>query len=141
MGPPLEIYNRPANAFVAGFLGNPSMNLIEVTAEDGRLNHPLFSLSAPAMAPGRITLGERPEDMAIVAPGSGDFDTEVYTAELLGDSALVTVSLGSKLVAVKAEKDAAVRMGDTVGVRFNRAALHFFDAATGRRVEPEGGAR
>jgi multiple sugar transport system ATP-binding protein len=141
VGPPLEIYNRPANAFVAGFLGNPSMNLIEVTVEDGRLNHSLFSLAAPGIAPGKVTVGERPEDMAIVAPGSGDFDAEVYAAELLGDTALVTVSLGPKLVAVKADKDATVRMGDTVGVRFNRSALHFFDTASGERIDPDGGAR
>jgi len=139
VGPPLEIYNRPANAFVAAFLGNPSMNLIEMNVADGRLVHPLFALPAPALPPGRITLGERPEDMAIVAPGTGDFDTEVYTAELLGDTALVTARLGGNLIAIKAEKDTPVRMGDTVGVRFNREALHFFDAASGARITPSGG--
>ncbi len=131
VGPPLEIYNRPANAFVAAFLGNPSMNLIDVNVAGGRAVHPSFSLPASALSPGKVTLGERPEDMAIVAPGAGDFDTEVYTAELLGDTALVTVRLGPKLLAVKAEKDTPVRMGDNVGVRFNRDALHFFDATTG----------
>ncbi len=141
VGPPLEIYNRPANAFVAAFLGNPSMNLIEAAVENGRVVHPLFSLDVPGLPSGRITLGERPEDMAIVAPGTGDFDTKVYTAELLGDTALVTVQLGPKLVAVKAEKDTSVRMGDTVGVRFNREALHFFDAASGERLDVRGGAQ
>ena len=136
VGPPLDIYNRPANAFVAAFLGNPSMNLIEADVENGRIVHPRFTLPIPALRPGRITLGQRPEDMAIVAPGAGDFDTEVYTAELLGDTALVTVRLGAKLIAVKAEKDTPVRMGDTVGVRFHRDALHFFDAASGERVKP-----
>jgi multiple sugar transport system ATP-binding protein len=139
VGPPLDIYNRPASAFVAAFLGNPSMNLIDVRIEGGRVVHPLFGLPAPALPAGAVTLGERPEDMAIVAPGEGDFDTEVYTAELLGDTALVTVQLGPKLIAVKAEKDTPVRMGDTVGVRFNRQALHFFDAASGARIEPAGG--
>ena len=136
VGPPLEIYNRPANAFVAAFLGSPSMNLIEASVEDGRIVHALFALPVPGLRPGRITLGERPEDMAIVAPGAGDFDTEVYTAELLGDTALITVRLGPKLIAVKADKDTPVRMGDTVGVRFNRDALHFFDAGSGERIVP-----
>ncbi len=136
VGPPLDIYNRPASAFVAAFLGNPSMNLIEGRVEGGRFMHPLFNLPAPGLPLGPVTLGERPEDMGIVAPGAGDFDTEVYTAELLGDTALVTVQLGSKLIAVKAEKDTPVRMGDTVGVRFSREALHFFDARSGVRIEP-----
>jgi len=140
VGSPLDIYNRPASAFVAAFLGNPSMNLIEVTVADGRAVHPSFALPVAGLPSGRLTLGERPEDMGIVAPGEGDFDTEVYTAELLGDTALVTVRLGPKLIAVKAEKDTPVRMGDTVGVRFNRDALHFFDATSGARIERTGSA-
>ena len=136
VGAPLDIYNRPANAFVAAFLGNPSMNLIEARVEGGLVMHPRFNLPGQGLPLGPITLGERPEDMAIVAPGAGDFDTEVYTAELLGDTALVTVQLGAKLIAVKAEKDTPVRMGDTVGVRFNREALHFFDARSGERIDP-----
>lgn len=141
VGPPLEIYNRPANTFVAAFVGNPSMNLIEVAVEDGRIVHPRFSIEAPSLPAGRITMGERPEDMSIVAPGSGDFDAEVYTAELLGDTALVTVDFGSKLIAVKAEKDTPVRMGETVGVRFDRDALHFFAADGGTRLDPGGSAQ
>ena len=135
VGPPLDIYNRPASAFVAAFLGNPSMNLIEARIEGGLVMHPRFNLPGRGLPLGPITLGERPEDMAIVAPGKGDFDTEVFTAELLGDTALVTVQLGSKLIAVKADKDTPVRMGDTVGVRFGREALHFFDAASGVRID------
>ncbi len=140
VGPPLEIYNRPANAFVAAFLGNPSMNLMDAVVEGGKVVHPRFSLPAPVGARGKVTIGQRPEDMAIVAAGAGDFDTEVYTAELLGDSALITVRLGSGLIAAKAEKDTKVRMGETVGVRFNRDALHVFDAASGARIEAQGAA-
>ncbi|HMN87829.1 MAG TPA: hypothetical protein PKA74_17840, partial [Bauldia sp.] len=63
IGAPLEIYNRPANVFVAGFLGNPSMNLIAATAEAGRGVHPAFSLALDHVRPGRVTVGQRSEDM------------------------------------------------------------------------------
>jgi multiple sugar transport system ATP-binding protein len=136
VGAPLEIYNHPSNVFVAGFLGSPSMNLIEVEIEDGLIRHSAFALPAPAVAAGRFKLGQRPEDMAVAAPGSGDFDAEVYTAELLGETALVTIRLGQELIAVKAEKDTPVRMGDVIGIRFGRGALlHLFDAGTGLRRE------
>ncbi|HMN87828.1 MAG TPA: hypothetical protein PKA74_17835, partial [Bauldia sp.] len=59
---------------------------------------------------------------------------EVFSAELLGDSALVTARLGKELIAVKAEKDCPARMGDVVGIAFDRAALHLFDGETGERL-------
>ena len=134
IGPPLEIYNRPANVFVAGFLGNPSMNLVAAQAEAGRVVHPAFSLALDHVAPGKVTVGQRPEDMRIVEPEKGDFRAEVFSAELLGDSALVTARLGRELIAVKAEKDCPARMGDIVGIAFDRAALHLFDGDSGERL-------
>ena len=135
VGAPLEIYNRPANAFVAGFLGNPSMNLIEVEVSEGRVCHPRFSIEARgARLSGPAILGQRPEDMSVVNSDEGDFDGEVYTAELLGDSVLVTTRLGDELMAVKADKSISVRMGESVGFRFGRNALHFFSRETGERI-------
>ncbi len=134
VGQPLEIYNRPQNVFVAGFLGNPSMNLIAVIADPGRIVHPAFSLAVDHAGRGKVTLGQRPEDMRITAPEKGDFRSEVFSAELLGDAALITVRLGSDLVAVKAEKDCPARMGDIVGVGFDTASLNVFDGGTGERL-------
>ena len=134
VGPPLEIYNRPQNVFVAGFVGNPSMNLIAVAADSGRIVHPAFSLNVDRAAPGKATLGQRPEDMTITAPEKGDFRGEVFSAELLGDATLITVRLGADLIAIKADKDCPARMGDVVGVAFDSASLHLFDGATGERL-------
>jgi multiple sugar transport system ATP-binding protein len=134
VGPPLEIYNRPKNVFVAGFVGNPSMNLIAANADPGRIVHPAFSLSVDRATPGKVTLGQRAEDMNVTAPEKGDFRGEVFSAELLGDAALITVRLGADLVVVKAEKDCPARMGDVVGVAFDTASLHIFDGATCERL-------
>ena len=70
----------------------------------------------------------------MVAPEAGDFRAEVFTAEQLGDSTLVTIRLGGDLLAVKADKDCPARIGDIVGLRFDPASLHFFATATGERL-------
>ncbi|MDQ0391430.1 ABC transporter ATP-binding protein [Labrys monachus] len=134
VGSPLEIYNRPKNVMVAEFLGNPSMNLIAAAIEAGQIRHPSFSLAIGDLAPGPVTVGQRAEDMRIVPPDQGDFRAEIFAAELLGDATIMTVRLGSSLVAVKADKDCPARMGDIVGVTFDRSKLHFFDAGTGERL-------
>ncbi len=134
VGAPLEIYNWPCNVFVAGFLGNPSMNLVKGEVAGGRFACPHFALPAAGLAAGATTLGQRPEDMRVVAPEAGDFRAEVFTAEQLGDSTLVTIRLGGDLLAVKADKDCPARIGDIVGLKFEPASLHFFATATGERL-------
>lgn len=134
VGSPLEIYNRPKNVFVAEFLGNPQMNLITTEVEGDRIAHPSFSLPGEGIPVRKLTIGQRPEDMQIVAPEQGDFKAEIFTAELLGDATLITVRLGSTLVSVKAAKDCPVRMGDVAGVKFDRSALHLFDTESGDRL-------
>jgi multiple sugar transport system ATP-binding protein len=126
VGTPLDIYQRPQNTFVAGFLGSPPMNLIPCEASSGTLQNPAFSLDVPVSASGRVTLGQRPEDLRIEAPEKADIRAEVFTAELLGDATLVTVKVGNDFVVVKADKDCPARMGDTVGISFRREALHLF---------------
>jgi multiple sugar transport system ATP-binding protein len=140
IGTPLDIYNAPANAFVAGFVGNPPMNLIACDSDGGRLRNAAFELDLPVAARGKVTLGQRPEDLRLVAAEGADAAGEVFSAELLGDAALVTVRLGPDLVAVKADKDCGARMGDTVGLRFQRAALHVF-GADGNRLPDMAGER
>jgi multiple sugar transport system ATP-binding protein len=135
VGTPLEIYNKPANAFVAGFLGSPPMNLLAGHAEAGAFKHGSFALTGiKAGARGPVLLGQRPEDLRIVAPEAGDLRGEVFSSELLGDAALITVKAGPDLVIVKAEKDCPARMGDDIGVLFDRSSLHLFDGADGQRL-------
>jgi multiple sugar transport system ATP-binding protein len=135
VGAPLEIYNWPCNVFVAGFLGNPSMNLVKGQVVGGRFLGPGFTLAAKGLPDGPTTLGQRPEDMAVVHPDDGDFRAEVFTAEQLGDSTLVTVRLGAELVAIRADKACPARIGEVVGVGFGSGSLHFFATGGGERLE------
>jgi multiple sugar transport system ATP-binding protein len=132
---PAEIYNNPANLFVAQFIGSPPMNIIQ-----GELAGAHFvsrGAKIPSPVKGKVekaTLGVRPEDCAIVAPTKGHIPGEIYTNELIGDHTLVTVKSGTDLIAVKAAKDYGGKAGERVGVSFEAGHTYIFNAADGARV-------
>jgi multiple sugar transport system ATP-binding protein len=135
LGRPEDIYNDPANLFVAGFIGSPAMNLLPVHAQGEQLqweHGPKIHCIAPHS--GNWTLGVRAEDMAIVEPSQADFSAEVFTFELLGDCSMVNFKLAGKVFSVKADKDLRLNRGDLVGIQLPpRARLYWFDTA-GERV-------
>ena len=134
VGSPTEIYDTPANAFVASFIGNPAMNLI-----DGQMSNGVFEtektrvegLSAPN---GRVTLGFRAEDASLATDGSGQITAPIYTLELLGDATMVSVRIGHALVAVKADKSFRAEIDDMVSIKVPSEICHVFDTDTGQRV-------
>ncbi len=133
---PAEIYTRPANTFVAGFIGSPAMNLISGESADGTFHHAGGWVSGlPTATRGPVTLGQRPEDMHLVSPEDGDMRGEVFSSELLGDSALVGVQIGADLVNVKVGPTEGRQMGETVGIRFDRTKIHLFDGQSGQRID------
>jgi len=134
VGTPMEIYDRPANTFVAGFIGNPAMNLVSGTMSSGVFegkNVRIAGLDAPD---GPVTLGFRAEDAQVVASG-GDVAAPAYTMELLGDATMITVRAGGEFVAVKAGKDYRIQIGDAVNIAIPSGACHLFDAETGERLD------
>ncbi len=133
-GAPAEIYARPANAFVAGFIGSPPMNLIAGRIEGGRFRHPAGGLPLAA-APGAVLLGIRPEHVGVVDAGAGDLVAEVFSAELLGDVTLLNLRAGPSMVIAKVPPEGMRPMGMRLGLRLPRERLHLFDAATGARRE------
>jgi multiple sugar transport system ATP-binding protein len=138
LAPPLEIYQRPASAFVAGFVGTPSMNLLPCRAEGGLLRGDglALSLALPSGCPDSILLGVRPQEIELVAPGAGDGDGRVDLVEALGRELLLQIELAPATPAVRvlAPPDAAVAEGDRVGLRLRRDRVHLFDRADGRRL-------
>lgn len=139
LAPPEEIYNNPVNAYVAGFIGSPAMNLIPVhsdgtglTAEDGT------PVQAQAPRQGPLTLGIRAEDMQLCAESQANFSAAIYAFELLGDSTMATIKLGATSVAIKGDKHLRLQFGEHVHVRFDAARLYWFDIDSGERVRPLG---
>lgn len=133
VGAPTEIYDRPANTFVASFIGNPAMNLIEGHVRSGVFQAPGMSVPDIDLPDGPLTLGFRAEDATVVA-GGGQINAPVYTLELLGDAAMVTVRIGDALVSVKTDKTFRAGIGEPISIGVPAAICHPFDARTGARI-------
>ncbi|MEM9676872.1 MAG: ABC transporter ATP-binding protein [Pseudomonadota bacterium] len=132
---PAEIYNNPANLFVAQFIGSPAMNIIHGSLEDDRFL--TQGTKVKTIVRGQIPkaiLGVRPEDCSVTPPTDGTLVGKIYTTELIGDHTLVTVDWGSDQIAVKAHKDFDGRQGDPVGVLLPPDRLFVFDETNGQRI-------
>ena len=135
LAPPEEIYSDPVNLYVAGFIGSPAMNLIDVFAHSGFVET-ANGLRIPVTAPrqGPMTMGLRAEDMQLTTATDAAFNAEVYAFELLGDSTMITFKFGAQSVVVKGEKNIRLKFGDQVGVRFDSSNLYWFDNDSGERI-------
>jgi multiple sugar transport system ATP-binding protein len=149
-GTPQQIYNDPANQFVASFIGSPPMNFIPVrlTRQDGRLLALLDSGQARCELPlgvvddeleGReIILGIRPEQIALgTGEGNGlpGIRAEVQVTEPTGPDLLVFVTLNQTKVCCRLAPDVACRVGDSLNLQFDPARVLLFDAASGERLD------
>ncbi len=132
VGTPLEIYDRPANVFVAAFIGNPAMNLMQGTLTGGVFEAANVRVSGLKGPDGPVTLGFRAEDASLAA--SGEIVAPIYSMELLGDASMATVQAGGALVAVKAAKDYVGRIGQPIVIHVPVNTCHLFDATTGVRL-------
>ncbi|TCS60738.1 ABC transporter ATP-binding protein [Primorskyibacter sedentarius] len=133
VGSPTEIYDTPANTFVASFIGNPAMNLVDGEMTGGTFRAPNVEIAGLAGPDGRVTLGFRAED-ASVANAGGEINAPIYTLELLGDATMVSVRIGGQLVAVKADKTFRSEIGDPVSIHVHKDHCHLFHAETGARI-------
>ncbi len=134
VGTPMEIYDRPANTFVAGFIGSPAMNLVPGDIQDGVFsgeNIRVEGLSRAARGP--VTLGFRAED-ASLASDQAQIAAPIYSVELLGEATMISMRVGGELVSVKTTKDYRAEIGDAVRVAVPAAACHVFDRSTGARL-------
>lgn len=142
---PLEIYNRPANRFVAEFVGNPSMNFI-----DGRVditnrafvnecltlalsNEQLNRLNSNTSH--NITLGIRPEHVQVCrAPKARAINATVYVTELMGSETLVFLSVGKSRLVARAPAEFRAEAESQMWVMLATEQAHFFDSRTGLRI-------
>ena len=134
VGTPKEIYDRPGNTFVAGFIGSPAMNLVDGELADGVLSGPGLRIEGIRGPDGPVTLGFRAED-ATPTGDAGEITAPIYTVELLGDATMITVRLGDALVSVKAHKDFRVEIGEDISIAVPVGICHLFDRDSGTRIE------
>jgi multiple sugar transport system ATP-binding protein len=145
VGEPMELYNHPANRFVAGFIGSPAMNFakVRVSQENGAVwaTGDGIKLKVPAPEAARlgphigkeVTLGVRPEDMQIAGEGdSGDLmlDCVVEVVERLGSEILLDIAVGPATMVASVEPTVTAKMHDRMRLALNPDRLHFFDSET-----------
>lgn len=133
VGSPTEIYDRPANSFVASFIGSPAMNLIDGELVGGVFRAKSTEISGFDVADGKATLGFRAED-ATVMDGKGQINSVVYALELLGDATMLSVRIDSSLVSVKADKNFRANISDQISIQISKDHCHLFDTDTGVRI-------
>ncbi len=121
VGSPLELYDHPANQFVAQFIGTPSMNIVPVQSSDS------VSGAIGTVAPTSGFFGIRPEGIRVLPAGAGQFQGRVELIEALGADTLIYIdALGTSLVARQNERT-ALEPGNAVGIELDSRFIHIFD--------------
>jgi multiple sugar transport system ATP-binding protein len=143
---PMDVYERPANRFVAEFVGSPSMNLIDGTLDGSRaFTNEHLSLELPeyrrkqllesARVGKLVSLGIRPEHISIATTDAeGGIPGRIYVTEEMGNESLVVLSVGSLKLTARAPADFRVAPETPVWLTLAMEKSHFFDAATGKRI-------
>jgi multiple sugar transport system ATP-binding protein len=134
VGTPTDIYDNPANTFVASFIGNPAMNLIEGELSGGTFRAPNIEVAGLSGTDGKVTLGFRAEDASVSTEGAAQITAPVYSMELLGDATMITVRSGQSMMAVKADKEFRAAIGDSFSATVPASICHLFNTQTGERL-------
>ena len=136
LGTPEEIYRSPANRFVAGFVGNPSMNFVAGRIEEGRLTLPGMTLRLPEKPfSGEVVVGIRPEDIELAVDGKeGEAAGEVYAVELLGSDVLVVLTWAETRITARAPSSFRTKPGERIGIRFSPSSVLLFHPSSGERI-------
>jgi multiple sugar transport system ATP-binding protein len=145
VGEPLELYNAPANRFVAGFIGSPAMNFtpVTITGADGALwaVNDAIRIKVPEEIAGRLkrqagermTLGIRPEDLRVVGAAEATdlaLEAEVEVVEKLGSQIMLNVRVGAGTMVAAVEPTIRTQIRDRLRLALNPSRMHFFDAAS-----------
>ena len=137
VGTPMEIYDRPANTFVAGFIGSPAMNLVSGEIADGVFTGDNIRVEGlQRNVSGPVTLGFRAEDVTLSSDG-GQIAAPIYSVELLGDATMISMRVGGELVSVKTSKEVRAEIDDVARVTIAPSACHVFDKASGARISAQ----
>jgi multiple sugar transport system ATP-binding protein len=140
---PLNLYDKPANLFVAGFIGSPQMNLLQAKASNGEAKVDNYTVpidrTAASKMSGNITIGVRPEAWRLVSESEGGLPVKVTVVEELGADAFVYGTSGVQgaphdiIIRVTQARD-SVRKGETLYVTTDPDNVHVFDTDTGERL-------
>jgi multiple sugar transport system ATP-binding protein len=143
VGTPQQLYDHPANKFVAGFIGSPSMNFVDVEVADGQLRGPGdWTIPVPPRGRDKLSSGQRvvagfrPEHLEIGEAGAdrGSFRSRADVVEYLGNEELLHVSAADQDIVAIVDSDNRVRPGDIVDLFVPLDKLHLFDTESGETI-------
>ncbi len=147
IGSPQEIYNRPANRFVAEFVGSPKMNIFEATLiidESPRLSTGSFDISLPASivklmgesnSGTELLVGVRPEDVLVSTTSDKDYiESTIYLVEDVGNLSFVTLQAGDVLIVAQAPPSVGLKVGEKAYFKLLAEKLHIFDKKTEKLI-------
>jgi multiple sugar transport system ATP-binding protein len=155
LGPPQEVYDRPANVFVAGFIGSPAMNLLRGRARSGHVTAGDLAFARPGLTDRDVIVGIRPEALRPPSNGMPSLDFEVAVVEPLGDEVIVHGSVSAELATVSPEESEAAlvagngdraeavacleprerpREGSVIRLGVEPTDVYLFDASTGLAI-------
>ena len=138
MGEPLELYDRPANVFVAGFIGSPAMNLVQGVVTDS--SKPAFRADGGAVLPlpddtalqngQKITYGIRPEHIVL----GGDIEATVHVMEPTGSETTLLLRLEESMLTAVVRERVAIKPHEKIRITIDPGRLHLFETSTGMRL-------
>ncbi|MEO5756656.1 MAG: sn-glycerol-3-phosphate ABC transporter ATP-binding protein UgpC [Mesorhizobium sp.] len=145
LGTPEEIYNQPATLYVAGFVGAPSMNMLQAIVENGALAITGSDVRIPLPARfkntvqngAQVIVGIRPEALRLTTGTEAELSlpVEAEVVELTGPELVTTARIGTQRLTACLPPRAGIAKGDTRSLAFDEDALRLFDPATGRAIE------
>ncbi len=146
IGTPLEVYDDPVNEFVAGFIGEPPMNLLhaKIVNKNGGFVFTFAGSELEVQVPKKygkivcggmeVILGVRPTDVMITKKSAAGTQVRIAVYENLGDERRIAVRVGASLVSITTVDDVFYSVGDKVQLAFHEERTHLFDPATGNRI-------
>ena len=131
IGTPKQIYDKPINIFVASFIGNPPMNLINGKIKDGQFLSENINIKKFSNKNGKYILGFRAEDATISKSSKGNIKGPIFSVELLGDAIMVTLKIDESFISVKVNNDFKASIGDTANISILSSKCQIFDFENG----------
>ncbi|XJZ28086.1 ABC transporter ATP-binding protein [Bacillota bacterium Lsc_1132] len=151
VGAPKEVYEKPENVFVGGFIGSPAMNFFNGTLQDGKFLIGDLTISVPegkmkylreqGYVGKAITLGVRPEDIHdepifIEASSGSKISAHIDVAELTGAETMIYSSISGQDFVARVDSRSDIKPGDKLELAFDMNKAHFFDVETESRIRP-----
>jgi ABC-type sugar transport system ATPase subunit len=129
VGPPMDLYHRPRTEFVAGFIGAPSMNFLDVSPGQGALRYGETAIPANGAAAEGRRIGVRPEHIVLAGPGEGLMDVRIDVKENLGGEAYLHARTGAgDRIVIRTDGESPATSGDVIGLVLPRERTHVFGA-------------